>query len=64
MKASREDQEKRARIAELLRKGLRPIQIRERLACSSRIVTSVQRELDDQQRSIRLQQEQEHGRSE
>ena len=55
---SREDTEKRARIAELLRKGLRPIQIRERLGCGSCIIMWVKRELEAEREKL-MQQEHE-----
>lgn len=45
MKTTREDLKKRARIAELLRKGLRPVQIRERLGCGGDIVTAVRKQV-------------------
>jgi hypothetical protein len=58
MRTSREDAEKRARIAELLRKGLRPIQIRKRLGCGSDIITWVKRELEAEREKL-MQQEHE-----
>lgn len=45
MRTTKEDAIKRARIAELLRKGLRPVVIKERLGCSGDLIASVKRQM-------------------
>ena len=46
MRTTKEDVVKRTRIAELLRKGLRPVVIKERLGCSGDLIASIKRQMN------------------
>jgi hypothetical protein len=48
-RTTREDTVKRAIIAELLRQGLRPVVIKERLGCSGDLIASVKRQMAKQE---------------